>query len=166
VSEPTVALVLLFVAVPLLWGLMWLGWRGRGRRQAGLAELPAVPEQVTGDVLEDVEGVYVTSTMAGETLERVVVHGLGVRSAAVLRVSGDGVLVARQGAQDLWIPRSSLRGVRQQRGMVGKFVDAEGLVVLTWELGDSQLDTGIRLRHKADRERLVEAVTSLTEVAR
>lgn len=165
-SEEMAALLIAVVLVPLLWALLWLGWRGRARRQGGLAPLPPVPDEVPEDVLEDVEAVYVTSTLAGQPLERVVARGLGVRSNAAVRVSRSGVLVARQGAPDVWIPAGALLGVRRERGMVGKVVEREGLVVIRWQLGDTDLDTGLRVRRSEDRDRLVAAVTTLLEVTR
>jgi hypothetical protein len=164
VSEAQAALLLLLF-VPLLWGLMYLGWRNRSRRQGGLAALPEAPEEVPADLLEPCEAVYVSSTVAGAPLERVVARGLGVRSAAVVTVSSTGVLIDREGAPAVWIAADRLDGVRLQRGIAGKVVDKEGLVVLTWRLGDQQLDTGLRMRHHADRDRLVAAVGALPGVA-
>ena len=165
-TEQVVAVLVVVVVVPLLWWLMWLGWRGRVRRQQDLPAPPAPPADVDSGLLEDVESVYVSSTLSGQYLERVAAHGLGVRSKAAVRVGRAGVLVARQGAPDLWIPAESLLGVRLERGMVGKFVEREGLVVMTWRLGETRLDTGLRTRHRADRERLLHALSSLQEVAR
>jgi hypothetical protein len=164
VSERAVALLILLV-VPVVWALMYLGWRGRGRRQADLPAPPPVPATVDAELLDDAEATYVSTTTAGDWLDRVVAHGLGVRSAAVVRVSRAGVLVARQGAPDLWLPAGQLDDVRLERGMAGKFVEKEGLVVLTWTAGDHRFDTGLRLRHDADRPRLVEAVRTLTGAA-
>jgi hypothetical protein len=165
VSEAQSALLLLLV-VPVLWGLMYLGWRRRGARQAWVPALPEAPQAVEPEVLDDVEATYVSTTTAGDWLDRVVARGLGVRSAATVRVSRAGVLVHRQGAPDLWVPAGSLAGARLDRGMAGKFVDEEGLVVLTWTLGDNRFDTGLRLRHDADRQALVDAVRDVTGAAR
>lgn len=164
-TEQVAAVLAVVVVVPLVWWLMWLGWRGRVRRQEHLEALPGVPAGFTAGPVDDVEAVYVATTLAGQPLERVAAHGLGVRSAAVLRVGHDGVLVQRRAEHDVFIARTALRGVRLERGMVGKFVEREGLVVLTWSLGDAMLDTGLRLRHRADRARVVEAVDGLLEVA-
>lgn len=82
-----------------------------------------------------------------------------------MRIGRAGVLLVRQGAPDVFVPRAALLGVRLERGMVGKFVEREGLVVLTWSLGEATLDTGLRLRHRADRARVVSAVASVQEVA-
>lgn len=161
-AETTIALVVLVVAVPLLWWLMWRGWRGRHERQADVPAPPAVPEGFSADLVAGAEGTYVTSTRAGEQLERVVPHGLGVPSAVVVRVGRAGVLLERRGAPDVWVPAADLLGARVQRGLIGKVVDAEGLLVLTWRLGDVTLDTGVRLRHEADRRPVLAAVTGLT----
>lgn len=159
-----VAVLVVVVVVPLIWWLMWLGWRGRVRRQQDVEAPAAPPAGFSADVLDGVEGVYVSTTLAGQYLERVAAHGLGMRAQAVVRVGSAGVLVARQGAPDVFIPRGALLGVRLERGMIGKFVEREGLVVLTWSLGEATLDSGLRLRHRSDRARVVEAVAVLREV--
>ena len=163
-TEQVVAVLVAVVLVPLVWWLMWLGWRGRVRRQSDLEAPPGAPEGFSADLLDGVEAVYVSTTVAGQYLERVAPHGLGVRSTALVQVGRDGALLARQGAPDVFIPRAALLGVRLERGMVGKVVDRDGLVVLTWSLGEATLDTGLRLRHRADRARVVEAVAALQEV--
>lgn len=159
----TQAGLLLLLLVPLLWGLMWWGWRNRSRRQGDLAALPAVPETLGAATAGPSEAVYVSSTRSGDWLDRVVVHGLGERSAASVAVHPEGVLVARTGAPDVWVPAEALDDVRRDRGAAGKFVDAEGLVVLTWRLGDDLLDTYLRTRYEADREPLAVAVRDLLD---
>ena len=149
------------LTVVLLWLLMLKGWRGRVRRQGDLPP-PPVPPEVRGDVVVPATpGLFVGTTFADDWLDRVAVHGLGVRSAAGVSVLPDGVLVARRGAPDVWVPRPDLLGVRRQRGIAGKFVEADGLVVLTWRLGGQAVDTGLRVRRAAERGGLEEAVRSI-----
>jgi hypothetical protein len=164
------AAILAFLAV-CYWG-MWRGWQARQRRQADVPPLPAVPHD-PGPARAVVDGTYVVTTTAGDWLDRIAVHRLGERSAAVLSVHRDGVLFARTGAPDLFIPVRSLRGVRLERGMAGKFVEEGGLVVVTWQPlqhGEGQqprdLDTGFRPRARADRDGLVAAVSALVGAAR
>ena len=159
----TQAGLLLLLLVPLLWGLMWWGWRGRSRRQASVAAPAGAPDRLGDAVVGPLEAVYVSSTRAGDWLDRVVVHGLGERAAASVAVHPEGVLVARTGAPDVWVPAEALDDVRRDRGAAGKFVDAEGLVVLTWRLGDDLLDTYLRTRYEADREPLAAAVRDLLD---
>ena len=151
----TVAIVAVILA------LMGLGWRNRLRRQSGVAAPPEVPAD-PGPVLYSTEGQYVATTTAGDWLDRIAVHGLGVRSEAVASVHPDGVLLARRGARDVYVPRSALTGVRLESGMTGKFVEKDGLVVLTWRLNGEGVDTGFRTRHAGDKTQLLAAVAALT----
>jgi hypothetical protein len=83
---------------------MYRGWRNRQSRQADLAPLPAVPEGKS----RGVEGVYVATTTAGDWMDRIAVHELGVRSTADLAVSEAGLIFHRQGAADVFIPADPL----------------------------------------------------------
>ncbi|MDO5662780.1 MAG: hypothetical protein Q4G40_08800, partial [Brachybacterium sp.] len=81
---PVAALALLFAGIVLL---MWLGWRARRRAQA---DVPApapdadLADRPGGLAHRDVPAVYVATTRAERPLERIVAHGLGVRSPASL----------------------------------------------------------------------------------
>ena len=150
--------------IVLLWGLMWRGWRSRAGRQRDVPALPAAPSAL-GAVHADGDGIYVSTTTAGDWLDRIVVHGLGARSAARMVVADTGVLFERTGAPDVFVPARALVGVRLQRGMAGKFVEEEGLIVLTWHHGERDLDTGFRPRRAADRDELVGGVERLLSPA-
>jgi hypothetical protein len=140
------------------WFGMYRGWRNRQQRQVDLAPLPAVPEgKVSG-----VEGVYVATTTAGDWMDRIAVHELGVRSTADLAVSEAGLIFHRQGAADVFIPVDHLTGVRTDRGIAGKVTaEASGLVVVTWTHDGHELDTGFRPRRKADTAQLTESISTL-----
>lgn len=156
--------LLVLLAIPVLWALMWWGWRRRSRRQRDLPAPATAPQDPGAVVLEPREGVYVSTTTAGDWLDRVVAHGLGRRSACEVGVFAAGVSVAREGEDVLWLPADRLLRVRRERGMAGKYVDREGLVVLTWLLGpgdDLEVDTGLRLRHDADADALVAALAGV-----
>jgi hypothetical protein len=105
--------------------------------------------------------MYVSTTLHGDWLERVVAHGLGGRGEAVATVTGDGILLARTGEPDLFVPVGALREVRREAGQVGKFVEEGGLVVLTWEHGGRLLDTAFRTRRAEARPLLTAAATAL-----
>jgi hypothetical protein len=138
---------------------MLRGWRNRKARQADLAPLPVAPAD---DKTEGVEGVYVATTTAGDWLDRIAVHELGVRSNADLAVSPAGLIFHRQGAADVFIPAGQLTGVRADQGIAGKVTaDRSGLVVVTWQHDGRDLDTGFRPRHKADAPALTASITTL-----
>ena len=137
---------------------MYRGWRNRQSRQADLAPLPAVPEGKT----RGVEGVYVATTTAGDWMDRIAVHELGVRSIADLAVSEAGLIFHRQGAADVFIPADRLTGVRTDRGIAGKVTaEKSGLVVVTWTHDGRELDTGFRPRRKADTAALTASISTL-----
>ncbi len=137
---------------------MYRGWRNRQSRQADLAPLPVVPEGKA----RGVEGVYVATTSAGDWMDRIAVHELGVRSIADLAVSEAGLIFHRQGAADVFIPADHLTGVRTDRGIAGKVTaEKSGLVVVTWTHDGRSLDTGFRPRRKADTAALTESISTL-----
>jgi hypothetical protein len=162
--------VLVAAGAAALWG-MRAGWRHRGARTAAaVPDLPAVPAPddaaLGAPVTGPLEATYVSSTVSGDWLERVVAHDLGTRSAAVVQVFAAGVRIERPGARDLFVPAAALRGAGTSGGMAGKYVGGQGLVVLTWQPpapGAATLDTGLRLRRAADREPLLRAVRGLLD---
>ena len=153
-------------ALVLLWviALMWRGWRRRVGRQGDIPPLPAVPSALASPATT-AEVVYVVTTAAGDWLDRIAAHGLGVRSRAALEVHRTGVLVDRNGAPPLWIPAGQVRGARLDRAMVGKFTEEGGLVVVTWEHGDRMFDTGMRALERDRHAELVSAVLALSSGA-
>jgi hypothetical protein len=152
---------LLLAGVAGIYLLMWRGWRNRKARQGDVPALPELPADLGADVIPPVGGVYVSSTTAGDWLDRIAVRDLGVRSPAVVHVTRAGVSFDRTGASDVFVPAAYLRGVRREKGMAGKFLTGAGLVVVTWEHGDRMLDTGFRPDRARDSGALVAAIDDL-----
>ncbi len=132
--------------------LLALGWRNRLRRQSDVDPLPEVPADL-GAPLAAADGQYVASTTAGDWLDRIAVQHLGIRTNAELSVHPEGALFERAGAGPVFIPAGRLTGVRLESGMAGKFVEKDGLLVLSWMLGSHELDTGFRTRRADDKAR-------------
>lgn len=162
VKELSLLLTLVLIGVALL--LIWLGWRNRLRRQADVDPLPEIPAEL-GAAVAVADGQYVASTTAGDWLDRIAVHNLGIRTNAELSVHPQGVLFDRSGAGPVFIPAASLTGVRQESGMAGKFVEKDGLLVLSWMLGSRELDSGFRTRHADDKTTLLNALQDLIPAA-
>ena len=150
--------------IAVVFVLIGIGWRNRLRRQSDVEPLPEVPHQLT-PALEEAEGQYVATTTAGDWLDRIAVHGLGIRTNAVLQVHPEGILFDRSGAQPLFVPAASVTGIRQDSGMAGKFVEKDGLLVLSWKLGSRELDTGFRTRRAEDKTALLKAFQELIPAA-
>jgi len=156
-------LIMLALAVGIF-ALLAVGWRNRLRRQADVDPLPEIPGAL-GAALAVADGQYVASTTAGDWLDRIAVHNLGIRTNAELSVHPEGVLFDRSGAAPVFIPAASLTGVRQESGMAGKFVEKDGLLVLSWMLGTRELDSGFRTRHAEDKTKLLNALQDLIPAA-
>ncbi|HSO17534.1 MAG TPA: hypothetical protein VLS95_16430 [Arthrobacter sp.] len=158
------SLIFTLVLITAALALIWLGWRNRLRRQADVDPLPEIPGAL-GTALAVADGQYVASTTAGDWLDRIAVHNLGIRTNAELSVHPEGVLFDRSGAAPVFIPAASLTGVRQESGMAGKFVEKDGLLVLSWMLGSRELDSGFRTRHADDKTKLLKALQDLIPAA-
>jgi len=162
VKELSLLFTLVLIGAALV--LIWLGWRNRLKRQADVEPLPAVPDGL-GEPLAAADGQYVATTTAGDWLDRIAVHQLGLRTNAGLSVHPEGVLFDRSGAGPVFIPAGRLTGVRQESGMAGKFVEKDGLLVLSWMLGTRELDTGFRTRRAEDKALLLATLQDLISAA-
>jgi hypothetical protein len=94
-------------------------------------------------------------------LDRIAVHGLGVRSNAWFRVGQAGVFIERAAAPDVFIPKEDLDGVQAAPGIAGKVTGGEGLVLVSWRLGGRVLDTGFHPRARGDRATLIDGIDAL-----
>ncbi|MFC4904211.1 ABC transporter permease [Kocuria oceani] len=151
----------------LLFALIRRGWAGRVRRQAGIPAPPAPPAGAEErEPRLAVPGMYVATTETGAPLERIAAHGLGVRARARALVLDEGVLFERQGAAPLFVPAADVVAVGTSSGMVGKFVEKDGLAVLTWSLGGTVVDTGFRTQRAEDKRRLLAEVEAIAPAAR
>ncbi|MEU4387761.1 hypothetical protein [Promicromonospora sp. NPDC023805] len=167
--------LLVLLAIFLVLYVTLIGRRRLAQRTTTLVPRPpAVPgaDQTGADQPGPVrfgplEAVYVSTTLHGDWLARVGAHGLGDRSNALVSVHDGGVLVEREGADDLWAPVHTIRSASLAPGMAGKYVGADGLVVLTWAVPEADdvaaalVDTGLRTRRAEDRGALVDAVRHL-----
>ncbi|CCW12107.1 integral membrane protein [Rhodococcus aetherivorans] len=139
----TLGFVALWVVLALL---MWKGWRGRGRRQAdAVGALPPVPAELGEQLVAPSTGLYVGSTLAPSWQDRIAVGDLGHRAAGELSRYRAGVLLERDGASPIWIPQDSIRAIRTERGLAGKVMTKDGVLVIRWQLpSGTEIDTGFR----------------------
>ena len=159
-------LVVLWVAVlALALAAMLRGWRNRLRAQAGLPALPAVPDELDAALLGPASGLYVGTTFATSWQDRVLHDGLGERAEATATLYPSGLLLDRQGAAAVFVPRAALVGARLAAGLAGKVMGAGGLLAIAWRLGDAVLDTGFRADDKTVYPQWVRTLTALSDVS-
>ncbi|ORB71404.1 PH-like domain-containing protein [Mycobacterium scrofulaceum] len=139
----------LVVIIAVVIQLMMRSWQRRSRRQTELiGDLPEVPDQV-GAVIATTRGHYCGSMMAPDWNERIAAGDLGFRSKAALTRYSGGILVERQRAQPIWIPKDSITDIRMERSMGGRAVARIGILAIRWRLPSGvEIDTGFRANHR------------------
>lgn len=150
-----VVLVLIGLA---LWG-MRRGWENRRGRQLWIAEPPEAPTSSAG-FSPPVEGLFLGTSTAGDWMDRIVVHDLGVRSRAGVSWSAAGIWLDRVGARSLYIPAGDVVGLRLDRGVAGTVRAKDSVIVVTWRLGDAVLDTGFRADETSGHEAVAAGLSS------
>lgn len=123
---------------------MYFGWRALVRRSAGFVAPDPVPS-IVGDEVAFVVGLYVATTLAEKPFERVAAHGLGFRARTTMAVTHDGIAVDLKGRDPFFIARSSVLAVQRATWAIDKAVEPGGLVVVTWRLGETELDSYFRI---------------------
>lgn len=146
------------LAVVLLAGAgMLAGWRRRLRAQRTLGPVRPVPADpgapsVTAEVL------YVATTLRDRPLERVVVHGLAMRSRATVQAFDTGLALALPGRDAVWIPAEDLTAVGRATYAIDRVVEPDGLLRIRWTLGETPVDTYLRPPAAADFPLLLDAI--------
>ena len=149
--------LLTLAVVALVFVALARGWRARTRAQAELGA-PAAPPAELGAVAHREDLLYVATTKAEQPLERITVAGLGFRARAAMTVAEAGVVLDLTGADAVFVPRDRMLGAGRASWTIDKAVGADRLVVLTWSLNGTAVDTYLR---PADPGALLGALTGL-----
>jgi len=150
------------ILVLMILGIIF-GRRNRTKRQ----QYVPVPADIPTELLEKqprtvVEGTYVSTVLGADLLERVTAHRLGNPAAAQIEVHNDGVALLRVGEPNIFIPVSDIVTVATVSGIAGKFVEKDGIVIITWNLGNTQVTTGLRTESVTQHQQLHTALEQLT----
>jgi len=139
-----VSMLVVLGLLALLLGLMVAGWYSRKRRQAHIG-LPVAPPDDLDDTDLRFSGKYVSTTIAGDQLNRVNVHDLGFRAPCLIEVHPEGIVISRSGSADLWVSREDLRGVSRATWTIDRVVENNGLQVIEWNLDGTAVDSYFRM---------------------
>lgn len=142
---------------------IYFGRRNRTKRQQNIAHPNTVPTHVfDNEPAVAVEGTYVTTVLGQELLERVTAHRLGNPSQAQMEVHPDGIVLLRVGEPNFFIPTVDVVTVQTVSGIAGKFVEKDGIMAITWSLGDREVTTGFRTDTISAHQALRTALEPLT----
>ena len=149
-----VALITLLILVALV-TLVLQTVRKRIVEQSDLGSLTA-ETALNGNLLAVAFGQYVSTVFSGNTLQRVMSHGLMHRGRAEIRVLSDGIQVLRTGEQSFSIPQSLIVNVTRSNVTIDRAVEKNGMVSVSWMLGATQVESNFRLNSDDDSEQLFE----------
>jgi hypothetical protein len=138
-------LVLVLVILLAAYGLL-VGWRHRAARHSDFPELPVPADDLGAELTAPISGLYVSTTAAGRWQDRIVARGLGRRAAATVHLHPAGILIDRVGETPLFLAAADVRAVGTAPGIAGKVMGMpDGILVLTWVLAGTGLDSGVRV---------------------
>lgn len=152
-----VSTLIVIAFVVLLLGLMVAGWFARKRRQAHIGAPQQPPADLPGGH-PSFTGKYVSTTLAGDQLNRVAVHSLGFRGNCSIEIHPTGVAVFRTGERDLWMPLSDIRGITRASMTIDRVVESNGLQVIEWILDGTAVDSYFRMDDPESCERALDSV--------
>lgn len=155
--------IITIAAIVLGVGLILIGWRNLKARQA---DIPEPFEAFADEVEHRFDGMYVATTKFDDWLARIAVHELGVRTNATLELGAAGLHLIRSGARDVHIPWEHYEEVKRSSGMIGKVVEKNGLIVITWAKDGTSFDTGFRPRYSEDTPKIYQLLASHGDVSR
>jgi hypothetical protein len=146
--DKQVSAVIVIAALALFLALIALGWRSRKRRQGSIAAPQRVPG-VLGVVAGSFPGFYVATTIAGDRLNRVAVHGLGFRAKTEVVVAETGVVVPIAGQPEIFVPAADITAVARATWTIDRVVESDGLTMIAWNLGDTAVESYFRVDDSA-----------------
>ena len=153
----SISAILVTTLIVLALGSMALGWWARKKRQSGYAHLVEAPADL-GESFGSFEGLYLATTPADAPLERIIVNGLGFRQRTALQFTQAGIVFMG----DTYLPTSSITGIGRASWTIDRGVEPNGLSVVNWILGDTNVDSYFRLD---DPERFIEVGTEFMKKA-
>ena len=153
-------LVVVVVIGLAIWG-MRRAWLGKAKAFEHLPAPQVAPTANSVPVTQEFAARFAGSTVSGQWLNRITVHALGTPRGVVASVHSDGIFINDDGDFTLWIPKTDLKNVRSGRGLAGDVVEPEGMVILTWNLGDQSIDTGLRVNRNLNHEEFYKAAREL-----
>lgn len=134
--------------------LVYLSWKRKIRKQDAAIEMPIVLVP-SG---EGIECLYVATVFRDRPLERVLAHGLAYRGFGKVAVEPEGVAIYRRGENSFLIPSTNFISYGSSTAVIDKAVEKDGLVVLNWKLGDTELSTHLRFAAKANRDKFTKGL--------
>lgn len=152
-----IGLVLLLAAIFVLalFGMRH-GWRARGKRE--IAQIETLIPPNCNSISAKVAARFSGTTTAGNWLDRITNQRLGTPRGVFIEIFKEGIFITDDSSFHLWIGQEHIQAISTGRGIAGDVVEKNGLLKITWQLGDLAVDTGVRVNRHSDHELIVNAV--------
>ena len=156
ITERIWLVLAMFAIMAFAFAGMRKGWKRRANRVIPQIEIhiPAGSTQVSPKVAARFSG----TTVAGNWLDRITNQRLGTPRGVFVQVFNQGIFITDDASFHLWIGAQKIHYVSTSRGLAGDVVEKNGLLKITWQLGDLAVDTGVRVNRHSDHELIVNAV--------
>ncbi len=161
VAQRTVLVAVVVVTIALALFGMRRAWSRKSHRFDSVPAPEKFAPSPASQKVAPVEARFAGTTTAGNWLDRVTVHDLGLPQSVTVEVLESGVQLLGTAEFALWIPRDIIIGVRTARGIAGDVVEPDGMIVVTWRLGYVDIDSGIRVTRHSDHELVLSALRTL-----
>lgn len=170
------AAIIVLSIIPISWTLMLKGWNKRKKRQNFFTTPKDIPKNLQTKT-NTYECEYIVTTIASQILERINVHKLGIKSKLNLAIYAEGIIFFRPNAQNFFIPTTDFQTAHTSSGAIGKFVEKNGLIVVSWflekkitengkETSTKQLvETSFRPRFRAENKKILEQLKALENIS-
>lgn len=166
--DRTVAGIIVIVALAVVLALLWYAWRRRTRRDAGIHPGYPLPA-VDAALLASADAFYVATTRRDQPLERLNIRGLGFRARGRVDVRDDGLVLTLAGEEPRFIPATAIETVARATWTIDRVVESDGLLLVGWLAATTDaagigVDSTFRIVDTGDRERIIQALTSIAPV--
>lgn len=138
--DKVLVIIVVLILIALAVTGMIVSWRKRVARDARFSVLLPEAAVVEHSVSpQEFSGLYVSTTLATDPLQRVALPGLGFRADAHLLISVDGLTIAPRGEKDTFIPANQIVQIHRSQVTIDRVVEKDGLTALSWTAFDRTL---------------------------
>lgn len=147
------------VIVGVIFAAMAWAWRTRAHRDAAYA---SHDDQPLLKLIRDFDSLmYVSSTPAGEPLQRLSLPGLRYRGPAQLSIYEDGITIAVRAEQPVHIAATRVTGSAVARVRIGKAVEQDGLTLIQWRIKDLEIESTFRAPSREVQQSIRKAIDTM-----
>lgn len=156
IPQRTLLTLLVIGVIALAFFAMRKGWQNKSKRKVDQIST-AIPNGAVA-ISTSVDARFAGSTTSGNWLDRITDQNLGTPRGISLQVFQEGLFMTDLGDFNLWISIESIKKIKTGQGIAGDVVEKNGMLLITWQLGDLAIDTGVRVNRHLDHELIVSAV--------